>query len=386
MKKIIHIIGGLNRGGAETAVVNSLEYVNWDEFEYVFLCFGHKRDFDYSSEILKYPGCRIEFIDYPNISNPINHIKALSSFFEQESTLVENGTSETILHSYTLLHSALVILAAKNRYPIIVHAHSSSDNSTNSNMIRKLYESLSKQIIRKNKVISVACGSEAGNYLFGKKDFELVYNGINTIDIENSFNYFKLNEKKSTEILSSNQNQIFEIGMFGRLVDVKNHEFIINVIDVLVNKRNNNVKLHIFGQGELQGKLEKIVVEKNLEEYIIFEGLSTNVPKEMMGVDIMVMPSKFEGFPMVLIESQALGLKSIISSNISNEVDLGIDLVEFIDLDIDLWVERIIQLIPLKNQLENKNNHIKEIEENGLSAEKYNSKMEQLYSEIEVLL
>ena len=62
----------------------------------------------------------------------------------------------------------------------------------------------------------------------------------------------------------------------------------------------------------------------------------------MAGADVMRMPSLHEGFPVVLVERQAVGLPSLISTDISKEVDLGLDLIKFLPLEqLDIWIDEI---------------------------------------------
>src|SRR5699024_8802249 len=78
------------------------------------------------------------------------------------------------------------------------------------------------------------------------------------------------------------------------------------------------------------------------EDKIVFLGLRTDVTELMASADYMIMTSLYEGFPVVLVESQVAGLKSIVSDRVSDEVDLNIGLVEFLSLNsVKDWVSRL---------------------------------------------
>src|SRR5690606_10878486 len=101
----------------------------------------------------------------------------------------------------------------------------------------------------------------------------------------------------------------------------------------------------IVGQGPLEGSIRKNIQDYGLEKNVFLLGVRSDVPQLMAGCDVMLMPSLHEGFPVVLVESQAIGLRSLISNKVAHEVDLDLGLVEFLSLDnIDTWVEA------LKNQ------------------------------------
>lgn len=368
MKKIVHIISGLNRGGAETTLVNSLKYVDWNKFEYVFLCFGENREFDYTKEVLKYSGCRIEFINVPKMTKTSQHIKDIRMFLESEG-------DHLIIHCYTLLHSASVVLAAKEKYPIIIHAHSSKDNSDKTSYLRKIYEFISKKIIQNGNVTRVACGKDAGEYLFGDSEFSIIYNGIDLGEMMKICRDYHISDSENT----FKKRKQLKIGMFGRLVNTKNHIFAIEVVKEMVEMGCKDINLQIYGEGNMYDELLSYIISNELSPYISLNGITENVPEKMLEMDIMIMPSKFEGFPMVMIESQAIGLKSLVSDKVTAEVDLNLGLVSFLPLDVSKWIEFLIEfdLSNLKERCSERNMEMVKIR--NLSAEKYNSEFCEMY-------
>jgi glycosyltransferase EpsF len=113
-----------------------------------------------------------------------------------------------------------------------------------------------------------------------------------------------------------------------------------------MKQKNIDFKFFIIGQGSLESVLKEKVKDKNLSDVIEFLGIRTDIPQLMAGADVMIMPSLHEGFPVVLVETQAVGLPSLIADTISSEVDLGLSLVRFLSLNnaYETWTNELIRL------------------------------------------
>src|SRR5699024_6135231 len=103
--------------------------------------------------------------------------------------------------------------------------------------------------------------------------------------------------------------------------------------------------LWIFiGDGELKDKIENEAKKRNLSKYILFLGRRNDVPALLNIMDLFALPSLYEGLPTVAVEAQAAGIPCLLSTEITEEVDLGMGIVKFLALeDIDRWVETIIE-------------------------------------------
>ena len=127
----------------------------------------------------------------------------------------------------------------------------------------------------------------------------------------------------------------------GRLSEVKNHLF---SLDIARQLRDKGVKFTFFivGQGPRECLIQEKIQEYKLEKNVFMLGVRSDVPQLMAGADVMLMPSLHEGFPVVLVESQAVGLKSLISDRIAREVDLNLNLVNFLSLNnVNSWLNAV---------------------------------------------
>ncbi|MCJ7932999.1 MAG: glycosyltransferase [Chryseobacterium sp.] len=116
----------------------------------------------------------------------------------------------------------------------------------------------------------------------------------------------------------------------------------------------------------------------NLTDNVILMNVRSDVAELMAGADILLMPSKFEGFPMVLVESQAIGLQALVSDRVSEETNLGLDLIKFLEIDkIDGWVDEIVKY---SKQASFSENAYEVLRKKGFDLDSNVALLEQLYS------
>lgn len=359
MIRVLHIVGKMDRAGAETMLMNLYGNIDRTRIQFDFVTFTtHKGDYD--EEILAMGGKIFPIL----ATNSFERMLKLKDFLKQHSEY-------KIVHAHMLLSNAFHLLAAKNAgvQHRISHCHSTSNGRND--FFSKIYEKVAIFFNKKLATKKIACGQQAAEYLFNtSKNVWLLNNAINL--------------KKYIEISRNNKNYWDNIakvdGMkliqVGRLNDVKNHMFSLKVAKYL-KERGIDFTFFIVGQGPLEELLREKVDEYSLNNFVHFLGVRKDVPELMAGADVMLMPSLHEGFPVVLVESQAIGLPSIISDNISKEVDLGLKLVEFKSIiDIDLWATHLIQY---KSPSVSENAIIKNLINNGFDVVKNSHELERFY-------
>lgn len=115
----------------------------------------------------------------------------------------------------------------------------------------------------------------------------------------------------------------FTILHIGRFMDVKNHELLLRSFARFVKKHPDS-RLQLLGDGELRKKMEQLAVELDIVEFVQFAGLQSNVYPWLHKADVFILPSKFEGMPMTLIEAMGTGLP-IIASDVGGIPDMLTD-------------------------------------------------------------
>lgn len=186
---------------------------------------------------------------------------------------------------------------------------------------------------------AVACGVEAGKWLYGERKFEVIKNGRDL----NIYKYDPNVRKAMREALDLDDNTI-AIGHVGNFNEQKNQKFLIDVMDEVRN-RNENTKLYLMGDGRTREIVEQLAKEKNLNNQIIFTGSIQNVPEMLQAMDVMVLPSLYEGLPLVSVEWQIAGLPCVLSECVTKECAYT-DLVRFLSLDAgpQAWAEEILKV------------------------------------------
>jgi glycosyltransferase involved in cell wall biosynthesis len=173
---------------------------------------------------------------------------------------------------------------------------------------------------------AVACGEEAGKWLYGGRKFIVLKNG-------RDLSAFRFSEEKRVDVrkrLAIDEKTIV-FGHVGGFVDQKNHEFLIRVYKEIIDMIPNALCFCI-GDGELRHKIEEIVHGYGLSDRIIFTGNTDKVGDFLQAMDVMLLPSLFEGFPLVTIEWQASGLPCLLSDTITKECKI-VDNVYYLSIN-----------------------------------------------------
>jgi len=327
MKRILHVIGKMDRAGAETMLMNLYRNIDRGQIQFDFVVFTNERA-DYDDEILALGGRIIPII----ANNPIERMFKLSSFLEKHPEY-------KIVHSHMLLSNAFHLLAAKKAGIKHRISHSHNTSNSNHNMTKAIYEKWALFTNRKLATYKIACGEQASNYLFGSTKEVMIL--PNAVDIDKINEVCRSNSDYISRNFGDNKLKIIQVG---RLNEVKNHQFSLKIAEELKN-RQIDFALYIVGQGPLEQALKKEVKEKGLDDEVKFLGVRSDVVELMAGTDVMIMPSLHEGFPVVIVESQAAALPTIVSDQVSKEVDLNLGLVTFLPITSpEDWANSLINL------------------------------------------
>ena len=219
----------------------------------------------------------------------------------------------------------------------------------------------------------VACGKEAGEWMFGGKPFTVFNNGVNT-------EVFAF--KQRTRDLYRKELGIQEdkklVGHVGLFNEQKNHSFIIKVFkEIYLN--DNRYRLLLIGDGELRPTITELVDELGLNNVVYFTGSISNVSDYLNAIDVILMPSLYEGLPLALVEQQANGLKCIVSDAIPKEVDKTGSII-FLSLNNSavMWANMVLKFkVDSRNDISKKNIEI--IKEAGYCIQSEAKRLEDFY-------
>lgn len=312
----------MNFGGVEQFMMNIYRNINKKNFRLIFMCYHNNQYFE---KEIKDTGSNIYYVEEPKKIGVLKFIKEVKKIIKEEHV--------DVVHIHTYHNSIFPLIASKmaNVKKRIVHSHS---KWVAKNLVRKIYWFLCKIGINMLVTDKLACSNEAGKRLFFG-NFQVIPNGIEL----NKFYYneeFRNVIRKKYKIKDSD----IVLGHVGRLDPVKNHLFMLEVLEKLI-KINPSYKMMFVGEGNELDNINKYIKEHCLEENVILVGGVEDAYKYYNAFDLFLLPSIEEGLGIVLIESQVNGLSSLASVNVPREVNESGN-IKFLELNTDLWVKEIL--------------------------------------------
>jgi len=241
-------------------------------------------------------GCKVVSIPYRK-KNIVKYFFELCRYIAKEKIDIVDVHGSSAIMSVELLAAKLA--GCKVR---IAHSHNTTcENKKADQILRPLFNKLYTE--------SFACGQEAGKWMFGPKNFTVIPNG-------RSLQKYEYNSEKRVQYRNKLNvpEDAFVIGHVGRFNAQKNHEFLIRIFAEF-HKKASNAYLVLIGTGDTVDKTKRQVLELGLESQVIFTGAINN----LSAFDVMLLPSLYEGLPLVVIEWQISGLPCIISDTITKE-------------------------------------------------------------------
>jgi len=328
--RIAHIIGSNAKGGVESVVFNYYTFIQKSKFQFDFFIHDNS-PYEIPDEIQRL-GCAIYKI--PPYKHIFSYIKALQYLFQKNNY--------TIVHSHMSTMSVFTLLAAKlAKVPVrISHSHVTAGKGKGE-LLRNLMKYTLRLFSRLFPTHLFACSEYAGKWMFGNKAFRKGKITIlnNAIDLSK----FTFNEAIRNKVRNNfNLNDQFVIGNVGRFMPQKNHDFLIDVF-YEIYKKDNNCILLLVGDGTLKAQIEAKVKRLNLQNNVLFAGVRDDVNELYQAIDVFVLPSLYEGLPVVLVETQAAGLPAVVSDKVTTEITCT-ELIDFAALheSADKWAEKVL--------------------------------------------
>lgn len=211
---------------------------------------------------------------------------------------------------------AMELLAAKLAGCRVRIAHSHNTTCNYKNLDRRL-----RPLFYRLYTHAVACGTDAGNWLFPGRPFRVFFNGVDLC----AFRFDPaVREKMRASLLLGDA---LVLGHVGRFNPQKNHAFLLEAFAAL-KKRRPDARLLLVGDGFLEEQTRALAGKLGVIEDVVFAGSVENVADYLDAMDVMALPSRYEGFPTVLVEWQCAGLPSLVSDRVTREAALT-NLVRF---------------------------------------------------------
>lgn len=333
--RVLHVIGIMNRGGAETMIMNLYRNIDRTKVQFDFV----ENSFEPAvfDEEIRALGGRIYRCPHYNGKNHFQYKKWWDVFFNEH-------------HEYRIIHghlgsTAAIYLRIAKKYGIYTIAHShSAGGSASPKSIAYCAMSYGTRNIAD---YFFACSSAAGIDRYGKavtsnrEIYKVLNNAIDTKAFA-----FNLEVRRAVRKQFGYEDNAIVLGHVGRFTPEKNHEFILNVFQSVL-KKNGLGQLILVGDGPLRNHIQQTAKNMGIVDRVIFTGVRDDVHQIMQAMDVLVFPSLYEGLPVTLIEAQASGLPCVISDRIPDECIItdGVISVKSLNDSAEVWSEHIMERI-----------------------------------------
>lgn len=342
--RILHIVGAMNRGGTETLLMELYRHIDRSKIQFDFLVYNYTgKPAVFDEEILSMGG-KIFEAKRKFYKGPIRYCLELKKFFDSHPEY-------KIVHAHQYATSGYMLAVAKkvNNCITVAHSHTAFPIT---DVLRKFADNIGKKLLSKYADYFFGCSNDAIEALTGKDaDNKTRFVIKNAIDPE-KFSFSSVQRDKWRAEFGCDQNTLV-VGNVARFTYVKNHEFQVEIFSKIVD-RFPNAKLVFVGVGSEEETVRQQVKTLGLNNKVIFMGSRPDVKDIVNAFDVFLMPSRFEGLGIVLIEAQANGLHCVISSEvIPQEADVNVGLVTRVNLNdsSDKWA---VSCINSKKRLESK--------------------------------
>lgn len=362
--RVLQIIGIVAGGGVEAVIMNYYEHIDRTKVQFDFIVHNdNKIDITQKVEAM---GGKVYKVT-PYYKNPIAFMHGIYKVIRD--------------HHYRIVHSNMNTLSAFSLFaawgagaPVrILHNHStSSPGETKRNIMKFMLRPFARLFANHY----LACSRLAGEWMYGRKmmDSGKVTSVNNAIDLKKyAFNPQKRKILRKELGLADE----FVIGHVGRFMFQKNHEFLIDVF-AEAYKKNPHMALLLVGDGPLRPAMEEKVRKLGLTGHVKFLGLRNNVQDFYHVMDLFILPSHYEGLPVVGVEAQANGLLCLFSTKVTKETRLTHS-AQFLDLEAgaSMWAEGIISLKCERNKKAGD-----ELRQAGFEINKETEKLVKFYIEL----
>lgn len=328
MLRILHCVNNMHRAGLETMLMNYYRSVDRTKIRFDFLMHREERS-DYDDEIESLGG-RIYRAPRLYPQNYPAYFRYMERFFREHPEY-------TIVHSHIDAMSYLPLRAAQRAgVPVrIAHSHNTGIDQDFKYPLKQYFR------LRLNGVAThtFACGEEAGRFLFRGREFTVIPNAVD--GARYCFDAATRQHKRAELGIADRP----VMGHVGRMAYAKNHEFLLSLFRQWLQVRPDGLLL-LVGTGEKEAELKRKVQALGLADAVRFLGSRSDVHELYQAMDVFVLPSFFEGIPVVGVEAQFAGLPCLFSDGVPQEVCFT-DRCRFLSLSAPLsrWVGEVEALL-----------------------------------------
>lgn len=337
---VLHVVGNMGIGGIETLIMNIYRNIDRTKVQFDFLI-HNPTEGEYADEIKRMGG---KIYQMPVLRDKphtyywryFEYKRALKKFFRVHSEI-------RIVHGH-MTNTASIYMPIAKKYGnvncCIAHSHQSIATKGFSGVVTNILQ----RNLWKTATDLFSCSEKASHWIYPenvirRNEVKIIHNGI---DIE-KYRY-SIERFKEERIKLGIDESTLVLGNVSRFNSVKNHSFMIDILEECI-RFNSNTVLMLVGDGVLLDSIKKKVKQNGLEKNVYFMGLRSDVADIIQSFDVFILPSISEGLPVCAIEAQAAGLPIVASTGVTSETDITGN-VTFLSLDhpSSEWAKKVIDI------------------------------------------
>jgi glycosyltransferase involved in cell wall biosynthesis len=331
MTRIAIIVGKMNSGGKKTLIMQYYHHIDRTQFQFDFIV--DKDSNSVPQKEIEEMGGKVFWV------TPYQHIFK----YMKEVYQICKDNKYLIVHSYLSTMSLFALKSAKKAgVPIRINE---SLSMANPHELKSVLKMMLKPMAKWYSTNLAACGYDCAQWQFGKKAIQAGKVAIfNTVIDGDKYRYDESLREKVRSELGLEKNTV--VGFIGRFEKQKNPLFLIDYVAAMV-KLDPSVVLILVGIGPMQEKILNRIKQNKIENNVKFLGRTEDILGLYMAMDCFLLPSLYEGLPVVGLEAQAVGLPTIFSTEVTSQVSISDSLALFISLkeSANQWAIRSLEFI-----------------------------------------
>lgn len=330
--RILQFPGTMLYGGVGSVVMNIYRNIDRSKVQFDF-CVPREGDGPLDEEIIKLGG---RIFHVPQIRKV-----GFKNYIDTVVDIIRKNGHFAAVHIHSV-HMGAVILRAAKKAGVqcrIYHVHNTKDAALETIPMHTIFEKALKIMIKKDATVRLACGQEAGRYIYGNSSFTVINNAVDT---SRFYPYDESRRRQIRKEIGIDEKSIV-VGNIARFVPEKNHEYFVKLASFA--KENGYTLIFLLvGDGDSRQPILEYARREDCDCMFFSLGNRNDVENYYNAMDVFCLPSLFEGLPVTLLEAQACGLPCITSKSVTIEANMGIaayDRLSIDDSSVKVWVSTI---------------------------------------------
>lgn len=346
MKKICILQNSMTVGGTDTFVINLCRGLVRDGYHVTVVLSVDSMDYLPREGELKETGaCILKTCSLRGIKSKIQHLKMLYH-------ILKDGEYDVFQTNIDLFNGPQMFAAWLAGVPIReCHSHNAQQGcelSQGRTLPVRIYQKVMRWLCWTFSNRRGGCSEQAMDFLFLNRwkndaNSKVIHNGI---DLE----VFKRSVDREQKKAALGVTAKYVVCTVGRISFQKNPQFLLDIFYQLSQIRND-VDLVWCGMGEEESDICSRITQYGIENRVHLLGGRSDIPEILGCSDIFLLPSRFEGLGIVLIEAQAANLQCVISDVIPSEADCGLCVALPLDISAEFWAQNIDDILNGKQKM-----------------------------------